>query len=129
MPVVLALLLAGCGGGGAADDPASRAVPPTPSETATPEISRVPPNSPSPTGSDPGQRGMFTTATGVVDAIGDGCVYVLVDGTAERWALRGQVPAVSEGDRVEVSGAPDDTSYEECPDGLPFLVDEVSAAG
>ena len=58
----------------------------------------------------------------------DGCVYAAV-GDSERWALRGDLPDVSVGDRLTLSGAPDDTPYAECPDGSPFLVSTAEPLG
>ena len=128
-----ALLLTGCGGDGAEPGAptGSAGMEASPGPAGTPQPSAPTSRAPDPTPSDPtpsvpGQRGYFVNSTGVVDEVVDGCVYVLVDDTGDRWSLRGEVPELSVGDRVEVSGATDDTPYDACPDGLPFLVDEVS---
>jgi hypothetical protein len=122
--VAAALLLAtGCGAGDPADgsDPTAT----TPSVPATPTAASP---SSSPTATPGAERGRPTEAeVQVVEVTGD-CTYVAV-GDAERWALRGTVPEVATGDRLTVTGAPDDTGYPECPDGTPFLVSTVAPIG
>lgn len=120
LPVLAAggalLLTAACSAPGD-DAPASSAGATSPAAT------------PSPTASDTAAaRGRPLEAEVQVTEVTDTCVYVAV-GDAERWALRGTVPAVAVGDRLTVTGAPDDTDYAECPDGRPFLVDRVVPVG
>ncbi|QKE82973.1 hypothetical protein [Arthrobacter sp. NEB 688] len=114
------LALTGCGssdGPGGAAPPASAPLteaPADPGATSTPDPSQ-------------GARGRFTEATVEVASTGGGCTYVTTD-AGERWALRGTVPEVSAGQRLAVTGAPDDTAYDACPDGRPFLVTAVTPA-
>ncbi len=99
--------------------------------SATPTASATPaPTTPStaPTGTDGADRGIPREAEVQVVEVTDTCVYVAV-GDSDRWALRGEVPQVATGDRLTVSGAPDDTTYPECPDGSPFLVSTVEPLG
>lgn len=117
-----ALALGACGAGDGTEDPAGGT--PSASSSATP----TPSPSGSPTATPGAERGRPTEAEVQVVEVGGGCTYVAV-GDAERWALRGTVPKVSTGDRLTVSGAPDDTGYPECPDGTPFLVSTVEPVG
>ncbi|QIM22205.1 hypothetical protein G7075_15420 [Phycicoccus sp. HDW14] len=117
-----ALGLGACEGVDRVDDPAPSTTPSATAATPTPSTSS------SPTSTPGAQRGRPTEAEVQVVEVGGGCTYVAV-GDAERWALRGTVPKVSTGDRLTVSGAPDDTGYPECPDGTPFLVSTVEPIG
>ena len=63
----------------------------------------------------------------VAEVTGD-CVYVAV-GDAERWALRGTVPEVAVGDRLTLTGAPDDTPFAQCPDGTPVPREHAEPLG
>lgn len=112
------LLLSACSGG---DPPTGASAASTPPAPSTPSGS---PGTPSP---PPGDltRGLPRPALVVVTAVEGGCVYAVDEARKEVLALRGQVPEVAVGDRLEVLGAPDDTAYEECPDGAPFLVSEI----
>lgn len=121
----LLLALAGCEGVDQVDDPVGPTPSTTPSVPATPTAASP---SSSPTATPGAERGRPTEAeVQVVEVTGD-CTYVAV-GDAERWALRGTVPEVATGDRLTVTGAPDDTGYPECPDGTPFLVTTVAPVG
>lgn len=116
-----ALAFCGCAGG---DEPGTDATPPSPAPSAS-----TGPTATSPAGTPgPGSRGIPTSATVEVLAAADGCVYVVVSGTGETWALRGEVRTVAVGDRLALTGAPDDTPFPDCPDGAPFLVGELAPA-
>ncbi len=121
LAVVTALVLGGCAGG---DGPGTEEV--AASTTAPPAPATTTPSGTPDAGS--GARGIPTSATVEVLAVEDGCVYVVVGGSGETWALRGEVPSVAVGDRLALTGAPDDTPFADCPDGAPFLVGEVTAA-
>ncbi|MBM6401642.1 hypothetical protein [Phycicoccus sonneratiae] len=117
-----AILLAttGCGGGDTGD----------PEPSTGPSSSSAQPGGPTSTPSGPGDgsRGIPTEAeVEVVEVRGD-CVYAAV-GDSERWALRGAVEGLETGQRLALTGAPDDTAYPECPDGRPFLVSSVEPVG
>lgn len=64
-----------------------------------------------------------------VTSVASGCVYAVLQGSDDLYSLRGRLPAVSPGDLLALSGAPDDTTYAACPDGTPFLVSTASPAG
>ena len=117
------LLASACGGPDSADGAATPTASPT--ESATPA-----PTTPStaPTGTAGASRGIPQQAEVQVVEVTTRCVYAAV-GDSERWALRGDVPDVSVGDRLTLSGAPDDTPYAECPDGAPFLVSTAAPLG
>ncbi len=120
--VLAALVAAGCSGGG------SEATPGATTSSATPTSSAPTPSGGDPTDPPGSARGIPTKAEVQVVGLEGGCVYVAV-GDAERWALRGEVPDVAVGDRLTVSGAPDDTDYPDCPEGRPFLVSSVAPIG
>ena len=113
------LLVSACGGSDSIDGSATASGSPTPAPT-TPSTA--------PTGTAGAARGIPQQAEVQVVEVTAGCVYAAV-GDSERWALRGDVPSVSVGDRLTLSGAPDDTPYAECPDGSPFLVSTAEPLG
>lgn len=124
LAAVLLLATTGCGGDGSGGEAGSSAPAPSPS-ASSPE-----PGGPTSTPSGPGEgsRGIPTTAEVEVVEITGTCVYVAV-GDSERWALRGSVDDLAVGERLTLTGAPDDTAYPECPDGRPFLVTDVAPLG
>ncbi|MBM6403361.1 hypothetical protein JQN72_03780 [Phycicoccus sp. CSK15P-2] len=115
--LLAAAMLVACSDGGSSAPSTSSSAPPTADAGTTPSPS------------DKAGRGRPTTLGAEVTRVADDCVYVEMEGRPGWIALRGEVPDVATGDRVEILGAFDDTEWPDCPDGAPFLVTELTSAG
>lgn len=113
--LALALLAAGCSSGGGSTPARSPSAP-----TASASASASAPS---------GARGIPTTGEVEVTRVEGDCVYVGAEGSPAPLSLRGEVPEVAVGDRLRLTGAPDDTADPACPDGRPFLVTTVTPVG
>lgn len=101
-----------------AEDPPAASATPDPTRSATPTAT--------PTDE---ARGRPTTVVVEIDEVRNGCIYGTT-AEGERWGLRGgDVEDLVIGERVRISGVPDDTRDEACPDGMPFLVVSWVPAG